>query len=278
MQLTSNIPKVHGNAGHLGSAQRPETYRMLLGLSSSTNPIHVFSIDYRGFGLSTGTPTEEGLITDGVALLNFLTSSPLNISPSRITIVGQSLGTAVSAAVAERFLFGSSNPNAVQPTIKDPEPFAGVILMASFSNIPSLIESYSVKGITPPILSPLRGYPRIQNWARSHIVDRWDTAARVARLTGADGSMARSNSTYANKGLKLVILHAENDVEIPWYEGVRVFEAATNLSHPRKVPSIRSSIWEANPDKSALVKEVLWKKVYYGGMSLDFRYADKWHD
>ncbi len=240
---------------------------MLLGLSSSTNPVHVFSIDYRGFGLSTGTPTEEGLITDGVTLLNFLTSSPLNISPSRITIVGQSLGTAVSAAVAERLLLGSPNSNAVQPTIKGPEPFAGVILMASFSNLPNLIESYSVKGITPPILSPLRGYPRIQNWARNHIVDRWDTAARVARLTGADGSMARSNSTYTGKGLKLVVLHAENDVEIPWYEGVRVFEAATNLSHPRQLPDIRNTLWENNLDKPGLVREVLWKKVFYGGMS-----------
>ncbi|KAL2823649.1 Alpha/Beta hydrolase protein [Aspergillus cavernicola] len=282
-KLLSNDPNArvvvsfHGNAAHLGSAQRPETYRMLLGLSTPSNPIHVFAIDYRGFGISTGSPTEEGLITDGVSLLNFLTSSPLNIPPSRILIIGQSLGTAVSAAVAERFAFGSPDPTAIQPAIKDPEPFAGVILLASFSNLPNLIESYRVKGITPPILSPLRGYPRLQNWARKHIVDRWDTAGRVARLTGVN-STVETNPTYTAKGLDLVIIHAKNDVEIPWYEGRRVWAAATGerqkdapgaLVHEKRDVNKGPNevlIWENRSSKeSGGVKRVRWERVAYGG-------------
>ncbi|KAL4869416.1 hypothetical protein BDV12DRAFT_167730 [Aspergillus spectabilis] len=282
-KLLANDPKArvvvsfHGNAAHLGSAQRPETYRMLLGLSTPTNPIHVFAIDYRGFGISTGTPTEEGLITDGVSLINFLTSGPLNIPPSRIVIIGQSLGTAVSAAVAERFIFGSRDPTAIQPAIKDPEPFAGVILLASFSNLPNLIESYSIKGITPPILSPLRGYPRIQNWARSHILDRWDTTARVARLTGVNSTLD-ANSAYTEKGLDLVIIHAQNDVEIPWYEGRRVWAAATGEREKYAPGVLRYEktdadngpnevlIWEHKSGKeSGAVKRVRWERVAYGG-------------
>lgn len=253
---------------------------MLLGLSNPADPVHVFAIDYRGFGVSTGSPTEEGLITDGMSLINFLTSSPLNIPPSRIVLVGQSLGTAVSAAVAERWAFGSPDPTAIQPTVKNPEPFAGVILLASFSNVANVVESYSVKGITPPMLSPLRGYPRVQKWAVSHILDRWDTAARVARLAGI-GPTAQNDSVagYANKNLDLAIVHARDDVEIPWYEGRRVWVAATGENLPdvpgRLVYEKKQEngpgeikVWENRSTKdSSVVKKVRWERVGYGGMS-----------
>ena len=240
----------------------------------------MFAIDYRGFGLSTGTPTEEGLITDGVSLLNYLTSGPLHIPPSRIVIMGQSLGTAVSAAVAERFAFGSPDPTAIQPALENPEPFAGVILLACFSNVPSLIDSYSMKGITPPMLSPLTAYPRVQNWAKSHIVDRWDTAARVARLSGANTTVKDDlNPAYAGKGLDLFIIHAANDVEIPWQEGRRVWAAATGENvqdAPGKMIYSKKDhngpnevqIWENQSKKdAAVVKRVRWERVSYGGTS-----------
>ncbi|KAI9930962.1 hypothetical protein ASPWEDRAFT_100434 [Aspergillus wentii DTO 134E9] len=269
------VVNFHGNAAHLGSAQRPEIYRMILGLSTPSNPVHVFSIDYRGFGLSTGEPSEEGLITDGVSLINYLTSGPLNIPPSQIVIMGQSLGTAVSAAVAERFAFGSSDPTAIQPAIKNSEPFAGVILVASFSTLPSLIESYSFKGITPPMLSPLIGYPRVQKWVVNHIVDSWDTAARVARLAGI-GPTAQEDSIagYGDKDLDLVIVHASNDVEIPWYEGRRVWWAATGEGQPdapgtlavqKKDKDGEVKIWENRSQDSKGVKKVRWERVGYGG-------------
>lgn len=244
--------------------------------------MHVFAIDYRGFGVSTGSPTEEGLITDGVSLLNFLTAGPLKIPPSRIVIMGQSLGTAVTAAVAERFAFGPSDPTAVQPAIKDVEPFAGVILLASFSNLPSLIQSYSVKGLTPPMLSPLIGYPRFKKWIMSHIVDYWDTAARVARLTGVDSSTTDTTVLdYTHKHLDLTIVHAHNDIEIPWREGRRVWTAATGEEiegAPGAVTYRKSEtaspsqieIWENKftaQDGSQVVKKVRWERVRYGGMS-----------
>jgi pimeloyl-ACP methyl ester carboxylesterase len=274
------VVSFHGNAAHLGSGQRPATYNALLGLSTPSHPVHVFAIDYRGFGVSTGSPTEEGVITDGVSLLNFLTAGPHKIPTSRIVIMGQSLGTAVTAAVAERFAFGSPDPTAVQPAIKDAEPFAGVILLASFSNLPSLIQSYSVKGLTPPMLSPLIGYPRFQNWIMSHIVDNWDTAARVARLTGVHSSTSDvTRSDYVHKDLDLTIVHALNDIEIPWREGRRVWTAATGektKGAPGAVVYQKSEIaspsqieiWENQitaQDGSQVVKKVRWERVRYGG-------------
>lgn len=243
--------------------------------------MHVFAIDYRGFGVSTGSPTEEGLITDGVSLINFLTAGPLSISPSRIAITGQSLGTAVTAAVAERFAFGSPNPAAIQPAIKDAEPFAGVILIASFSNVENVIESYSVKGLTPPMLSPLVGYPRFQRWVRSHIVDHWNTDIRVARLSGVNiTDLDPSGQKYSHKDLDLTIVHALDDVEIPWYEGRRVWVAATgeniegapgSLTFEKTEPGSPSQVevWEhkiKGKGGTQVVKKVRWERVPYGGM------------
>ncbi|CAI7660881.1 unnamed protein product [Penicillium palitans] len=274
------VVSFHGNAAHLGSAQRPATYNSMLSLSTPSNPVHVFAIDYRGFGVSTGTPTEEGLITDGVSLINFLTAGPLKVPTSRIVIVGQSLGTAVTTAVAERFAFGSSNLAAAQPAIKNAEPFAGVVLLASFSSLANLIESYSFKGLTPPMLSPIMGYPRSQNWLLSHIVDHWDTAGRLARLTGVNTTSVKAvNMEYTDKSLDLTIVHAFDDAEIPWYEGRRVWEAATGR-HIKGAPGSMTyhkaedgnpsevKIWKneiSNQDGTRIVKTVRWERIRYGG-------------
>jgi len=260
----------------------------MLSVSTPSNPVHVFAIDYRGFGVSTGAPTEEGVITDGVSLLNFITAGPLNIPTSRIVIVGQSLGTAVTAAVAERFAFGSPDPAAIQPAIKNAEPFAGVVLLASFSSLVNVIESYSLKGLTPPMLSPLMGYPRFQKWLMSHIVDHWDTAGRVARLTGvAPAGSDAFGVKYTDKSLDLTIVHAFDDVEIPWYEGRRVWKAATGedikdapggLTYYKAEDGNPSEIkiWNnkiSTQDGAEIVKTVRWERVRYGGMSRVWKYS-----
>ncbi|KAJ5156715.1 hypothetical protein N7492_009518 [Penicillium capsulatum] len=271
------VVSFHGNAAHLGSAQRPAAYNAMLSLSTPSHPVHVFAIDYRGFGVSTGGPTEEGLVTDGVSLVNFLTAGPLHIPPSRIVLTGQSLGTAVTAAVAERFMFGSPNAGAIQPAIQNAKPFAGVVLLASFSNLPNLIESYSFKGLTPPMLSPLVGYPRFQRWVRSHIVDHWNTDARLARLSGVH--VSEDISKLPSRDLDLTIIHALDDVEIPWYEGRRVWVAATgeNLQGRPGALTVEQAeagspsqvkIWEhriTGEDGIRVVKKVRWERVRYGG-------------
>lgn len=70
-------------------------------LSLSTSVVLTAIYSYRGFGHSTGAPTETGLIVDGVALVSWIVSV-CNIPPERIVIYGHSLGTAVSAAVARK--------------------------------------------------------------------------------------------------------------------------------------------------------------------------------
>jgi len=64
----------------------------------------LLALSYRGYGGSTGTPTEQGLILDGQAAYDFVRS---RYDAGRIVLFGESLGTAVATALAvERDIAG----------------------------------------------------------------------------------------------------------------------------------------------------------------------------
>jgi abhydrolase domain-containing protein 12 len=198
----------------------------------STSNIHILAIDYRGFGLSTGFPTEDGLITDGFAAVDWALSVA-QVSASRIVILGQSLGTAVTAGVVERFAQRGVD-------------FAGVVLVAGtsrsehleiaavfgsslgmflltekltigFTNIPDLLTKYSIAGYLP-ILSPIGPYPKLKKILRDHVVDAWPSDERIA------------NFVRLSQKVRLFIIHSKNDPEIPWTESEALFAAAANAT------------------------------------------------
>jgi pimeloyl-ACP methyl ester carboxylesterase len=74
----------HGNAGNL--SHRFDMIRMLMQL-----PVAVFIIDYRGYGRSEGSPSEEGLYLDALAAWQYLTEVR-GISSDNIIVLGKSLG------------------------------------------------------------------------------------------------------------------------------------------------------------------------------------------
>jgi pimeloyl-ACP methyl ester carboxylesterase len=211
------VVNFHGNAGHLASSYRPFTYQRLLGLSSKTRPVHVIAFDYRGFGLSTGTPSEEGLITDAETMLSFLTSShptpqssatqyqpALSIPPVNIILTSQSLGTAVATALLHRWTLTHNLP-----------PPQSLILTSPFCSLPSLIDSYSIKGIIPPLLSPFRSYTWIMNKITAYIADTWLTDRRLGELLTSEHDIP----------VNIELLHAKDDREIPWWETQRLWDA-----------------------------------------------------
>lgn len=212
------ILNFHGNAAHLASAWRPAAYDRQLGLSTAERPLHVIAFDYRGFGLSTGSPTEAGLIRDAESILSFLTGRipkrpgapsmrrSLSILPSNMILFGQSLGTAVATATLHRWTLHDQLP-----------PFKGLVLVSGFTSIPQLLESYSLKGVLPPLLGPLSRYPRLKQYFLSHVADRWPTSQRIAEM------ITHRNSSEA---LDLTLLHAEDDGDIPWREGYGNWESA----------------------------------------------------
>lgn len=60
---------LHGAAGTLGSGHRPPSYRAIS--AGAQDKIHIVAIDYRGFGTSTGEPSEGGLLVDAMALVDW---------------------------------------------------------------------------------------------------------------------------------------------------------------------------------------------------------------
>lgn len=261
MRLLLEDPKAtavvsfHGNAAHLASSHRPATYQQFLGTSGSARPVHVIAFDYRGFGLSTGSPTEEGVIQDSVSLLSALTGhtstspdasqSPASLQPSQIILVGQSLGTFISSALYHEWTITLGRA-----------PFKALVLFASFTSLSNLLDSYSIKGLTPPLLSPLLAYPKIQQYFLTKIVDKWDTNRRLVDLVSSPAI-----------DLDLTMIHARDDWEIPWNEGrkswERVLDAATSsagvkidFSRDRDLES-----WVSVDEK----KKLRWQRVRHGG-------------
>ncbi|KAL8682623.1 MAG: hypothetical protein Q9186_001310 [Xanthomendoza sp. 1 TL-2023] len=192
----------HGNAGTVAQGWRTDTYRSIS--SGAPDKIHVLAMDYRGFGLSTGSPDEQGLITDGVAAVQWA-MDVARIPPERIVLVGQSLGTAVAAAVAEHFVRVSQIE------------FAGVVLIAAFSDMPTLLLTYSIKGFLP-ILSPLRPYPKLQRFFSDHLRDKWHTSARIA-------SFVRKS-----RKVNLHLIHSKDDFDISWKHSESLFYTAANAT------------------------------------------------
>ncbi|XP_054455994.1 lysophosphatidylserine lipase ABHD12-like [Anoplopoma fimbria] len=83
---------LHGNTG-----TRAETHRVGVAKVLSALGYHVLVPDYRGFGDSTGEPTEAGLTTDALYLYKWVKARSGN---SLVIIWGHSLGTGVGTNTA----------------------------------------------------------------------------------------------------------------------------------------------------------------------------------
>lgn len=83
---------LHGNAGNISS--RISTIQMLASLD-----LNVLIIDYRGYGLSDGNPSEHNVFADSRAAYDWLLSEK-GVEPSRLFLFGRSLGGAAAIDLA----------------------------------------------------------------------------------------------------------------------------------------------------------------------------------
>ena len=86
----------HGNAGNI--SHRVENIKLL----HDKVKINIFIFDYRGYGRSAGSISEEGAYRDGAAALDFVRQQ-LAVEAKSLIIFGRSLGAAVAAEMALRF-------------------------------------------------------------------------------------------------------------------------------------------------------------------------------
>jgi fermentation-respiration switch protein FrsA (DUF1100 family) len=82
----------HGNAGNI-------SHRLDLVQPFLRKGFSVFLFDYRGFGKSSGSPSERGLYRDGLAAWAYLVEKE-RVTPERIVLHGHSIGAAVAIEVA----------------------------------------------------------------------------------------------------------------------------------------------------------------------------------
>ena len=89
----ADVVYFHGNGGNL-SGWLP----VLAGLARSH--LRVLAVDYRGYGLSSGSPSEQGLYRDAEAVIAHVQRSRTPGTPLPLVYWGRSLGGAVAAAAA----------------------------------------------------------------------------------------------------------------------------------------------------------------------------------
>ena len=102
----------HGNAGNISN---------LLGVAEDAHRLGlgILLFDYRGYGQSEGTPSEEGTHRDAEAAWNYLVQEA-GLAPDQIAIIGRSLGGPIAARLA-----------------RDKTP-AALFLEETFTSIPEL--------------------------------------------------------------------------------------------------------------------------------------------
>lgn len=110
----------HGNAGNIG--HRVPIAKVL----EEQIGCNVFMLEYRGYGLSTGTPDEDGINIDAQTAIDFIRNQE-ETRNDKIIVYGESIG----GACAIRLVANNQDAGDV----------AGLILINTFTSIRKLIPS-----------------------------------------------------------------------------------------------------------------------------------------
>ncbi|XP_065160536.1 protein ABHD13 [Atheta coriaria] len=94
-QHSPTIVFFHGNAGNIG-----HRLQNCVGLYHNLH-CNILLVEYRGYGLSEGNPSEEGLYMDARAAIDYLYTRT-DINHNEIIVFGRSLGGAVAIDLASR--------------------------------------------------------------------------------------------------------------------------------------------------------------------------------
>lgn len=102
----------HGNAGNVGD-------RVLHAVLLTAGGFDVLLFDYRGYGRSSGRPSEEGTYRDARAALRCMLEQP-GVDPARVFYLGESLGGSIALDLALE------------------HPPAGLVLLSAFTSVREL--------------------------------------------------------------------------------------------------------------------------------------------
>jgi pimeloyl-ACP methyl ester carboxylesterase len=129
----------HGNAGNIGDRV---PHLALLAAAG----FDVLAFDYRGYGRSSGRPSEHGTYHDARAALGALLGRD-GVDPARVLYLGESLGGAVALALAIE------------------SPPAGLILQSAFTSVRDMARlhyPFVPRPLVPDAYPSLRLIPRLK--------------------------------------------------------------------------------------------------------------------
>ncbi|XP_042358738.1 monoacylglycerol lipase ABHD12-like [Plectropomus leopardus] len=187
---------LHGNTGTRAHTHRVGVANILSGLG-----YHALVPDYRGFGDSTGEPTEAGLTTDTLYLYNWIKARCGNCL---IVIWGHSLGTGVVTNTAVKLL-------------EKGESFGGVILESAFNSARQKIPGHIFRWYYWKF--PGVGYLYPEPWAENKIV--FPTEENVKKMK-----------------CPILILHSEDDHLVPIHFAEKIYEAAVSGQDAERVKMV----------------------------------------
>ncbi|EFP90160.2 uncharacterized protein PGTG_16438 [Puccinia graminis f. sp. tritici CRL 75-36-700-3] len=189
----------HGNAASRAQSSRASILRAFSATTygACDEGLNFVIYDYRGFADSSPSslfpPSEEGLIKDARTVWDYMVGSGAN--PRNISIIGQSLGTGVSAALAHRLITEENvTPNSL-------------CLIAPFTSIPELLKTYSLFKFIP-ILQPLSVFPKAQSWLLdTFLTTHFNTKAIIPSIT-----------------TNIMLIHAQDDIDVHPSHSKSLFE------------------------------------------------------
>ncbi|SHK23176.1 hypothetical protein SAMN05216369_1108 [Marinobacter antarcticus] len=201
---------LHGNAQNISS-------HLLNVAWLPAEGYNVFTIDYRGYGKSTGAPDIEGALHDSETGLRWLTSQP-DVKNTPVFLLGQSLGGALGLALASEWEQRNETPE-----------LNGVILDGTFSGFRGIArEKLANFWLTWPLQAPL-------SWTIPGEYEGMDQIANISPVP-------------------IMIIHSVRDGIIPFHHGQALYEAAgepkeflqTDTPHAATfvIPAYRNAVLE----------------------------------
>ncbi|XP_046902624.1 lysophosphatidylserine lipase ABHD12-like isoform X2 [Hypomesus transpacificus] len=181
---------LHGNTGTRALSHRVNLVKIL-----SAAGYHVLSLDYRGYGDSSGEPTEAGLTTDALYLYRWVKQR----SRSLVFLWGHSLGTGVTTNVALREQQQGSRVDAV-------------ILEAPYTNMGKAAECH-------PISMMYMFIPGFKSLL-------W-------KILEMNNIVFPNDKNLETLACPVLILHSEDDNVIPHHMGQELYNIALQAERAR---------------------------------------------
>lgn len=171
----------HGNSGSIASHMQGNLMNFMSKIGS------VIIYDYRGFGASSGSPSESGLYIDIETVWDYLTIQK-NVSQDKIILVGMSLGTSISSYLASKLVDKNIYPkglllncpfSSVDDMVVHHVPILSILSMFTLSGLDNLRNLIEIDGKIPVIVAhskndeiiPFQQSVKLKNNSKCHFVE-----------------------------------------------------------------------------------------------------------